>query len=99
MKKFKLVTPLYVEVLPRVLQFNNVDEEKGFGAFNYDSGSNQISYTCRSKQVKARLVHEGNVYGVPIPETQVPETQFPYNGILETQMLETQFVDCDMHET
>ena len=73
-KKFKLVIVLYVVVLTRVPQFNNVDKEttSSFGAFNYDSGSNQISSTCRSKQVEARLVHEGNVYGVPIPETQVP---------------------------
>ena len=42
-KKFRLVTPLYVKVLPRVPQFNNVDEEKTFGAFNSDSESNQMS--------------------------------------------------------
>ena len=39
-KKFKPVSPLYVEVLPRVSQFNNVDEEKAFGVFNSYSGSN-----------------------------------------------------------
>ena len=77
MKKFKPVTPLYVEVLPRVPQFNNVDEEKAF--FNSDSGSNQMSSPSPSlsKQVRSRLVDEYNIYPVPIPETQVPETQVP----------------------
>ena len=39
-KKIKSVTILYVEVLPRVPQFNNLDEEKKFCAFNSNSGSN-----------------------------------------------------------
>ena len=60
-KTFKLITPLYIEVLPRVLQFNNVDEEKAFGAFNFDSGSNQMSSPSLSKQVESRLVDEGNI--------------------------------------
>ena len=60
---------MYLEVLPRVPQFNNVDEEKAFGAFNFDSGSNQMSSPSLSKQVGSRLVDEGNIYPMPIPET------------------------------
>ena len=99
-------------MLPRVPQFNNVGEEKAFGVFNSDSGGNQMSFPSLSKQVGSRLVDEGNIYPVPIPETQVPktqfplnmpethepETQFPFNSMPETQVPRTQFVDCDMHK-
>ena len=104
---------MYIEVLPRVPQFNNVGEEKAFGVFNSDSGGNQMSFPSLSKQVGSRLVDDRNIYSVPIPETQVPETQFSlnmaetqvpktqfhFNGMPETQVPGTQFVDCDMHET
>ena len=95
-KKFKLVTPLYVEVLSRMPQFNNVNQEKGFTTFNSDSGSNQMSSPSLSKQVGSRLVDEGNIYPVPIPETQVLETQFPFN-VFETQEPETQFPSFQQH--
>ena len=90
MKQFKPVTPLYEEVLPRVPQFNNVNEEKAFGAFNFDSGSNQTSSPSLSKQVGSILVDEDNIYPVPIFETQVPETQFSFN-MPETQIPKAQF--------
>ena len=89
-KKFKLVTPLYVEVLLRVPQFNNVDEEKAF--LNSNSGSNQMSSPSLSKQVGSRLVDEHNIYHVPIPEMQVPEPQF-----INCDMHETEGgVECDV---
>ena len=42
---------------------------------------------------------EGNIYCVPIRETQVLETQFPFNGMPETQVPETQFSFNCMPET
>lgn len=59
-KKFRSLTLLYVEVLPKVPQFNNVDDcsPRPFGAFNSNSGSNQKSFTL-SKQVDSSLVVEG----------------------------------------
>ena len=52
-KTFRPITPLYVEVLPLVPHFNNVDEEKrsSIATFNSNSGNNQKSSTCPTRQM------------------------------------------------
>ena len=88
-KTFRPVTPLYVEVLPIVPNFSNVDLEKRspIAAFNLDSGSNQKSSTGPTRQMVEdemyrNLQHAENstaVQHIQVPETQVPEVREVFN--------------------